>query len=191
MWYSLSAREKIGITSLAAAAIAGAGWVGFNQANAPAHAFASGVQDRYGAPFLVHVAGSVGKPGVITATSRMVVSDAIRLAGGATSASDTGRINLAAHLLPNSRLYVPSVGEAVSSSDLGPYSPGFGGDGIVHLNTATEEQLDTLPGVGPATARAIISYRSAIGGFRSVEQLMDIKGIGPSKMAKIRGHVSL
>ncbi|MGI8923593.1 MAG: helix-hairpin-helix domain-containing protein [Fimbriimonadales bacterium] len=197
MWYSLSAREKLGITSVAAAAIAGAGWMGFKQVVSPTQrSFAPGVQVQASPLFSIHVAGAVRKPGVVRVNEGMMVQDAIRLAGGQTADANPNAVNLAAPLVANSQLYIPAVSEIVSSSQLGPYAPGpqsTGGQagGVVSINSATEAELDTLPGVGPVTARAIISHRSAIGRFRSVDQLLDVKGIGPVKLAKMRGRVTL
>ena len=110
MWYSLSAREKLGITSVAAVAIAGAGWVGFKEMGGKStRAFTPGVQGQASPVFSIHVAGAVRNPGVIRVNQGMMVLDAIRLAGGQTADADPGAVNLAAALVPNSQLYLSLI----------------------------------------------------------------------------------
>jgi competence protein ComEA len=208
MWYSLSSREKVGITSVAALAIGTAGWVGLQKLKAPAVGHPAGLTaGSSSSSFPVHVTGAVREPCLIAGAPNMVVQQAIEAAGGATRDADTNRLNLAARLQPNSRLYVPRLGEDVSEEELGPYAPGAriaasspagmpvsGGSaagGPVNINTASEAELDRLPGVGPVTARKIIEYRNQVGGFKSVEQLMEVKGIGPKKLEKMRPMVGL
>jgi competence protein ComEA len=201
MWYSLSGREKAGLASLVAAFIGVTGYVGYQQLSAPASRFLGGVASgSQPLTFAVQVAGAVAKPGVISATQGLVVQEAIEMSGGLTPDADTSRINLAARLIANSRLYVPTRDESVGETTLGPYSVAAtqsiqplasSGSPRIRLNAATENELDQLPGVGPKTARAIIDFRSSIGGFTSVDQLIDVKGIGPKKLEQIRPFVSL
>lgn len=202
MWYSLSSREKLGVLSVSAVALSAAAWVGYDRMTAP-QAPAPGATVSAAAPeqFPVHVAGAVKEPALITAGAGMLVQDAIRDAGGAGPGADLKRLNLAARLLPNTRLYVPSLGEDVSDAELGPYGPlgapqaRGGGDaaagGLININTAAEAELDRLPGVGPVTAKKIIEYRNSIGGFKTIDQLIEVKGIGPKKLEQIRPHVRL
>ncbi|MEY4174789.1 MAG: hypothetical protein RI900_1954, partial [Actinomycetota bacterium] len=95
-------------------------------------------------------------------------------------------INLAARLLDGQRVYVPRVGEAVPPG-AGPEAP----SGPLDLNSATEEQLDDLPGVGPATAAAIVAHRDSNGPFGSVDDLGEVRGIGPAKLDALRGLVTV
>lgn len=141
----------------------------------------------------VHVAGAVVRPGVHTVGAGARVADAVAAAGGPAPDADLDRINLAAKVADGERIYVPRQGEAVvpdAGAGGAGGSAGSGGAaataGPVDLNTATLEQLDTLPGVGPATAQAIIDHRTRNGRFRSVDDLLEVRGIGPAKLEQLR-----
>jgi competence protein ComEA len=138
---------------------------------------------------VVHVAGAVVDPGVHRLAAGARVVDAIDAAGGLTADADPDRVNLAAPLADGSRIYVLRRGEVAPPSlhDAAPSSGPLGGDaGPLDLNAATLTQLDALPGVGPATAQAIIDHRARVGRFRSVEELLDVRGIGPAKLEQLR-----
>ena len=140
-----------------------------------------------GAEVVVHVAGAVVSPGVSRLSDGARTVDAISAAGGARGDADVARVNLAARLSDGLRVYVPMIGETAApivdgSSDAAAQGP-------LNLNAATAEQLDALPGVGPATATAIIAYRRDHGPFGSVDQLLEVPGIGPSKLAQIRSLI--
>lgn len=138
------------------------------------------------ADVVVYVSGAVASPGVLTlpATSRVI--DAITAAGGATPEADLESINLARILVDGEQIRVGVVGESPP-----PASAGTGTDAqaCVRLATATETELQTLPGVGPALAQRIISYRATHPRLTSVEELDDVPGIGPSLIEKIRPGV--
>ncbi len=144
---------------------------------------------------LVHVAGAVRAPGVHELAPAARVVDAIEAAGGLTDAADAARINLAAPVSDGERVYVPGVGEEPPPVAVG--GSGGGGDGAdgaagpVDLNTADSAALDALPGVGPATAAAILEHRTQIGRFSSVDQLLDVPGIGEAKLAALRDLVAV
>jgi competence protein ComEA len=143
---------------------------------------------------VVHVAGAVADPGVheLPAGSRVV--DAIESAGGLTAEADGSRINLAAPVADGERVYVPKVGEAAPppvAGDSGGSSAAAASTGPVDLNSADESALDALPGVGPATAAAIIQHREQIGRFTSVDQLLDVRGIGEAKLEQLRPLVTV
>ncbi len=142
---------------------------------------------------VVHVAGSVVRPGVLHLRPGARVVDAIDAAGGLAPQADGARINLAAPVADGSRVYVPAVGEAPPAAvGLGGAGEGEGGTaGPVDLNTADEAALDALPGIGPATAKAIVAHRSEIGRFTSVDQLLDVRGIGPAKLEELRPLVTV
>jgi competence protein ComEA len=143
---------------------------------------------------VVYVAGAVVHPGVYRLTGDVRVTDAIDAAGGVTGGADLSVMNLAAKVGDGQRVYVPRVGET-PPAEVGPTGGGsaqLGGaggastDAIVNLNTATEAELESLPGVGPSTAQSIISYRTQHGPFHRVDDLLNVRGIGPSKLDQIR-----
>jgi competence protein ComEA len=141
---------------------------------------------------VVQAAGAVARPGVYRLQEGARVIDLINAAGGPTAEADTQLVALAATLTDGVRVYVPKVGESppppvggsVGGAVAGPSAP-------VDLNAATPEQLDALPGVGPATAAAIVAHRQAIGRYTSVEELLDVKGIGPAKLEAMRPLVTV
>ncbi|MEY4175042.1 MAG: ComE operon protein 1 [Actinomycetota bacterium] len=135
---------------------------------------------------VVHVAGAVQHSGVYRLRDGERVVDAVAAAGGMAANAEPDAINLAARLLDGQRVYVPRVGEAVPSG-AGPEAP----SGPLDLNSATEEQLDDLPGVGPATAAAIVAHRDSNGPFGSVDDLGEVRGIGPAKLDALRGLVTV
>jgi competence protein ComEA len=143
----------------------------------------------------VQVAGAVRRPGVYEIPSDARVFQAVLQAGGFTDVADQEAVPLAARLTDGCRLYVPEQGETVSGSVLSA-TPVEGGAsapsaGPVSLNAASLEELDSLPGIGPALAQQIISYRETQGPFTSVDQLTDVPGIGPSKLEQLRPLVGL
>ena len=147
----------------------------------------------------VHVAGQVRSPGVYAVPSGGRVADAVVAAGGTAAEADVEQLNLAARVTDGERVYVPKKGEpppAVVAAP--PAGAGAGGGakagppvGPVDLNTATSDQLEALPGVGPATSKAILAYRSSHGRFRSVTELLEVPGIGPAKLEALRPLVKV
>jgi competence protein ComEA len=142
----------------------------------------------------VHVAGNVLKPGVYDLPGDARVVDAIRLAGGATAIADLNAINLANPLNDGQQVYVPAVGEKVPPSSNGLSASGDGTGSAtnsveypININSADAALLDELPGVGPATAQAIVTYRDQNGPFANVNGLEDVPGIGPAKVAALLG----
>jgi competence protein ComEA len=142
---------------------------------------------------VVHVAGQVANPGVYAVASGGRVADAVLAAGGASAEADVEQLNLAARVSDGERIYVPRKGEAAPPVAAGAPDPsGAKGapaptaSGPVDLNTATAEQLEALPGVGPATSKAILTYRTSHGRFRSVTELLEVPGIGPAKLEALR-----
>ena len=129
----------------------------------------------------VHVSGAVVHPGLVEVPTGARVADAIRAAGGALPTADLSGLNLASHIGDGEQLVVPSVGAS------GP--PPGGGTvevGPISLNRATTEELMTLPGVGPVLAERIVAHRESIGAFSSIEDLLDVSGIGERKLAELR-----
>ncbi len=157
---------------------------------------------------VVDVAGDVAKPGVERLPPDSRVEDAIKSAGGAGADADLTQLNLAAKLSDGTQLYVPHKNPAKNEQPVdtmyqgGPAAPnaysshpaahagsGSGGkhpSAPVSLSTASESQLESLPGVGPSTAQKIMEYRQEHGGFSTVEEIQAVKGIGPKKFAKMK-----
>ena len=148
------------------------------------------------ARIVVHVAGAVVAPGVYEVAPTARAADAVAAAGGPTADGELDALNLAAPLADGERIYVPRVGEvdptAVPAGGA-PAPPGATAApaGPVDLNTATAEQLDTLPGVGPSTAAAIVDDRARNGPFASVDDLDRVTGIGPAKLDALRDLVTV
>jgi competence protein ComEA len=154
------------------------------------------------AGLVVQIAGAVTRPGVFHLAVGARVGDLVGLAGGLSAEADADRIDLAAPLVDGALVYIPRRGELGAPGPVvdggAPSGAGTGGSGgaagstgsaVIDLNSATADQLDSLPGVGPTTAAAIITYRHQHGAFRSVDDLADVSGIGPAKLAQIRPHV--
>lgn len=130
----------------------------------------------------VHAAGAVVRPGLYRLGRGSRVADLIEAASGAAADADLDRVNLAATVADGERVYIPRRGEAAAE---GAASQGTAASPL-DLNAATADQLDSLPGIGPATARAIVEWRRAHGRFRSVSELLDVRGIGPAKLDALR-----
>jgi competence protein ComEA len=142
---------------------------------------------RAAAPALVvDVVGAVRRPGLYRLPQGSRVADAVARAGGATRHADIALVNLAAPLADGTQVVVPVRATVASGGASSPSTPA----GPVHLNTATLEQLDALPGVGPVTAQKILDYRQQHGAFSSVDELDAIPGIGPARLDQLRKLVA-
>jgi competence protein ComEA len=143
---------------------------------------------------VVQVAGAVARPGVYRLADGARVVDLVDAAGGALADADLQALALAGRLTDGQRVQVPRQGEVLPPSVLG-VAPGGAGDGAggasvpltpIDLNAATMAELDALPGIGPATAQAILTYRERNGPFRTVEDLGEVQGIGPARLDALR-----
>ena len=143
-------------------------------------------------PVVVYVAGAVVRPGVYPLAAGARVADAVGAAAGTTPDADVDPLNLAARLSDGDRVFVPHKGQTPPPV-VGPGPSGGGStpSGPVNLNNATSKQLEALPGVGPATANAIITWRQQHGRFRSVQDLLQVRGIGPAKLESLRDQVTV
>ncbi len=156
---------------------------------------ASGADPIAAAPppgrLVVDVTGAVRRPGVYRLPVGARVQEAVRRAGGATRRADSAAVNLAAKVADGQQILVPERAPAAGTAAR-PSVPGGGTApaGPVSLNGATAEQLDQLDGVGPATAAKIIAWRTANGGFSSVDDLAQVAGIGPKKLEALRPQVA-
>jgi competence protein ComEA len=137
----------------------------------------------------VDVVGAVRRPGLYRVRSGARVADAVAHAGGPTRKADLQLVNLAALVADGEQVVVPRRG-AGGAATAAAGAPGSAPTGPVHLNGATLEQLDGLPGVGPVTAQKIIDYRTQHGGFGSVDELDAVPGIGPARLADLRPLVA-
>jgi len=137
------------------------------------------------AQVVVDVVGAVRRPGLYHLRQGTRIADAVALAGGSTAKADLALVNLAAPLADGEQVVVPTRGSAAAGAAGGPASP----SAPVDLNTATPEQLDALPGIGPATAAKIIAFRQAHGPFHSVDELDGVPGIGPARIEQLKGLV--
>jgi competence protein ComEA len=141
-------------------------------------------------PLRVYVSGAVAHPDVYRLPPSSIVKDAVAAAGGALSGADVVRVNLAQELCDQQQIHVPLQGETPPSIDIPMEirSPSRA-VGCMDINTATQQELDGLPGIGPAYAQRIIAYRVEHGPFQNVEDLVQIRGIGPAVMDEIRDMI--
>jgi competence protein ComEA len=136
---------------------------------------------------VVDVVGAVRRPGLVRLAEGSRVADAIAHAGGLGRGAERAGVNFAAPVSDGQQVVVPQRGAAVAAGAGG--GAASASTGPVSLSSATAEQLDALPGVGPVTAEKIVAYRQQHGAFRSVDELDAISGIGPSRIADLRGLV--
>ena len=132
---------------------------------------------------VVHVVGAVRRPGLYRLRDRSRIADAVARAGGATGKADLSAVNLAAPVSDGAQVVVPARASPTAN---GPAAPASGPQGPVHLNTASLEELDALPGVGPVTAQKILDYREQHGAFASLDELDAIPGIGPARLEQLK-----
>ena len=174
VWWLLSGRPK---TTEPAAPLA------FGTSTAPA-----GTAKAPEAELIIDVVGKVRRPGIVTVPKGSRVYQAIEAAGGLKGRVDTASLNMARVLDDGEQLLV-GIEPVAAPAASGGGTSGAPVGGKVNLNTATAEQLDTLPGVGPVTAQAILAWREENGRFGSVEDLLDVKGIGDATLAELRDLV--
>jgi competence protein ComEA len=185
-WYSRSLPKPIEIAETPAPAVPAPG--SFPSGTGPSAS--PGASASPAAQLIVDVAGWVRKPGVYQFEPGARVVDAVERAGGARDPADHSLLNLAAPLVDGQQILVPKEGaSAPAAGTTGATAPG--GLPIVNINTADETTLETLNGVGPALATAIIQYRTEHGPFTSVDQLDEVSGIGPATLEKLRPQVSV
>jgi len=177
-WYARSLPGRVSV-ELAAGGARGPNGSAFGASPSPSPA-----------SILVYVTGWVRKPGVYQLRQGDRVIDAIRLAGGAKHGADLASVNLAAFLTDAQQITVAkrgAVGAVASggSGSLGGAGPGATG-GLININTATLEELESLPGIGPALGQRILDYRTEHGPFRTVDELTNVSGIGDKRLADLR-----
>lgn len=151
----------------------------------------------------VHIAGCVQKEGMLELSSNSRIADAIEKAGGLTQEADLSDINLAYLLEDGMKIYIPNQNERQENNEKTKNIPKEENtpsmqiqdtntkQDVININTATQEELDTLPGIGPATAAKIIAYRKEKGKFNNKEEIKEVSGIGEAKYEKIKEYISI
>lgn len=141
----------------------------------------------------VHISGQVDAPGVYYLEPGSRVQDALLAAGGCTEQADADQINLAARLNDGQKLYIPAKGEALSASNPVqtplPNTSSEETPAIIDLNLASQQELESLPGIGPSKASDIIAYRQKNGRFVTIEEIQNVPGIGAALFEKIRPYI--
>ena len=135
-----------------------------------------------------YMAGAVDRPGVYTFSDGDRLVDLLRMAGGPLDDADTSGLNLALRLRDEGHYHVPAVGETPPVTSLGDAS--VAGD-VIDINSATAQELETLPGIGSVKAEAIVEHRESVGRFSSVEELLQVAGIGPATLNAIADRVTV
>jgi competence protein ComEA len=174
--------------------VAGQRLAGAGTASAPPAAAPLELSERAPAraALVVHVVGAVRRPGLLRLRDGARVADAVARAGGAARGADLSALNLAAPLVDGVQVLVPTRAEGGATSDVpatGEEAVGVAGRKL-SLATATAEDLDELPGVGPVTAQQILDYRAEHGPFGSVDDLDAVPGIGPARLEQLRDLVT-
>lgn len=147
---------------------------------------------------IIHIDGEIINPGIVLLPSGSRISDAITASGGITAQADLSKINLAYELSDGQKIYIPSV----LDEDEIPYIQNDAGTNVVipdlssnsslvNINTATQSELETLPGIGASTASKIINYRKENGKFKQIEDIMNVNGIGESKFNNIKNYICI
>lgn len=136
---------------------------------------------------VVHVAGAVRRPGVYELPAGARVSDALDLAGGALPRAELTSLNLAEILVDGRQIVVPRRGQVSATVP----SPGATTAAAVNINTADQIALESIPGIGPVKAAAILAYRSEMGVFQSIDQLLEVSGIGVATLESLRPYVTI
>jgi competence protein ComEA len=196
LWYTRSLPRPVDVSTTAGSAAPFApSSFGASPTGAPAVAVASGSvaaspSASAAATLIVDVAGAVRKPGVFEFAPGDRVIDAVERAGGALEKADLTLLNLAAPLTDGQQILVPKKGAAPAGTPVTGTVPG-GPTALVNINSADEATLETLNGVGPVLAAAIIQYRTEHGPFASVDQLDEVSGIGPATLEDLRSQVTV
>lgn len=189
----LKARQKAAITTIGVVTVAIASFAGatFGRAKGPTARHSPDA-------LVVDIGGAVKKPGVVTLARGARLQDAIDEAGGLRRDANTDSLSLSERVRDGKKYYVPTEADEValpamsfspeprmpSRTVAAPAQP-------VNINTATQAELETLPGIGPAMATRILQLRVQLGSFQNLEQLNDVKGIGPKTLAKLRPYLLL
>jgi len=146
---------------------------------------------------IVHITGCVQNPGIVSVPANSRIIDVISSAGGTTIDADLSKINLAYIVSDAQKIYIPSINDNLDESNYISNSPGEnviegkGTSSAININTASQAELETLPGVGPSTALKIINYREKNGKFKNIEDIMNVPGIGQSKFNSLKDYICI
>ena len=180
----------LGLALVAVLALAGKRLAATGTSSAPVRAaplaLSGGASAAPTVRLVVHVVGAVRRPGLYRLDDGARVADAIRRAGGSTARADLAAVNLALPLADGAQILVPVRTPRGAGGDAAVSGAGS----IVHLSTATVDELDELPGIGPVTAEKIVSWRETHGPFRTVDELDAVPGIGPARVEQLRDLVA-
>lgn len=204
LWYVRSLPAPVPLSEVSSGSAGGPSAAAQRAAVSPAPGPSVAPTTAPPARIVVHVAGWVRRPGVYELRDGARVIDAIRLAGGPRRGADLSAVNLAAVLVDATQVVVPRRGQEATAA-AAPWSQsgaGAGGGaagasggtaqgGLIDLNTATAEELEALPGIGPVLAQRIVDYRTQYGPFERVDDLLKVSGIGEQRLADIRSHVTV
>jgi len=173
-------------------------------ASPPAASPAAAASPSAAADVVVYVCGAVKSPGVVRIPAGARVADALALAGGPEARAELAAVNLAAKVVDGQQIVVPERGATVAAGSSAGAAGGAASGSVVaaggsatapgapvNINTASLEELDTLDGVGPATAQKIIDYRSASGPFKVVDDIKNVSGIGDAKFAAMKDSITV
>lgn len=148
-------------------------------------------------PLVVHVSGGVEQPGVYTLPAGSRLQQAVEAAGGLLPQADTQNINLAAPLQDGEKVTIPTLAPTAPPVSRGPGETGIPlplpapTSSLININTATQAELESLPGIGPVTAQKIIQYRQEHGPFQSIEEIMNVPGIGEKTFDAIKDLITV
>lgn len=142
-------------------------------------------------PIRVYISGAVRQPDVYTLPPDSIVKDGLAAAGGPAPDADLARINLAQPLSDGQQIVVPRQGEALSSNVAPAPAVSNTASGLLNINTASAQELEALPGIGPALAQSIVSYRNEHGPFQSIDDLKNVPGIGDARFERLKGLITV
>jgi competence protein ComEA len=184
----MSRTQAMALGLILAAVLVGAG-LGTKRDTAPVQTALGSVESAsLDAPaFPVYVSGWVATPGVVEMTDGAIVADAVAAAGGALDGALLEEINLARPLVEGDHVQIPGPGDSIAAAAAG----GEGDDGLISVNQADAATLEDLPGVGPVLAERMVAHREANGRFETVEDLLEVPGIGEAKLAAMRDSITV
>ena len=148
---------------------------------------------------IVHISGAVNQPGVYQLTEGERIIDAVKMAGGEMESANIDAVNLAAHLYDGQKIVLPFILEdnedevnqnALANEEFRQHDYSLSSS-VLNLNAVTSNQLETLPGIGPALAERILSYRKNHGLFRNIEDIMNVSGIGEKRFESIKEYITV